>query len=341
MPHLHRPRPSQEEAAIGALTGLALGDALGMPTQSLPRARIRDRFGRIEGLLDGPDDQPIAPGMPAGSITDDTEQALLLAELVIAGDGQVDPHRFAEALIAWEQDMIRRGSRDLLGPSTKVALEKLQAGVPVEETGRFGTTNGAAMRIAPVGIAHAPGTGLLEAVVTASEVTHRTGLGISGAAAVAATVSAAVDGADTDQALDSAVSAAAQGAHLGNWVAGASIPDRFTAFRAPLRAMAPRERDAFLYDVVGTSVQSQESVVAALLLVDLGRSDPFATLCLAASLGGDTDTVAAMAGAMLGALHGPEAFPSTAVQQVLEVNRLDLAPVARQLLAVRAGATRP
>lgn len=327
---------TRKERASGALLGLALGDALGMPTQSLSRTQIQERFGRIEGLMDAPPDQPIAPGMPAGSITDDTEQALLLAALVIEGDGQVDPHRFADALIAWEQDMIRRGSRDLLGPSTKAALEKLQAGVSTEETGRFGTTNGAAMRIAPVGIAHAPGPSLLDAVVTASQVTHRTGLGISGAAAIAAAVSAAIDGADTDTALEAAITAATAGEKLGNWIAGGSIPARFTAFRAPLRAMDPADRDTFLYDVVGTSVQSQESVVAALLLVDVGRDDPFAALCLAASLGGDTDTVAAMAGAVLGALHGSGTFPTPAVQQVIEINHLDLPPLVRQLLAVRA-----
>ncbi len=49
--------------------------------------------------------------------------------------------------------MIRRGSRDLLGPSTKRALERLAAGEPGAETGRDGTTNGAAMRVTPVGIA--------------------------------------------------------------------------------------------------------------------------------------------------------------------------------------------
>lgn len=333
--HPRSPRPTRDQRALGALTGLALGDALGMPTQSLSRTRIQERHGRIAGLVDAGPDQPIAPGMPAGSITDDTEQAILLAELVIEGDGQVNPHRFAESLIAWEQDMIRRGSRDLLGPSTKSALEKLQAGVPVEETGRFGTTNGAAMRIAPVGIAHSPGEALLDAVITASQVTHRTGLGISGAAAIASAVSSAVDGTGTDAALAAAVAAAAQGEDRGNWIAGGSIPARFTAFQEPLRAMSPAERDRFLYDVVGTSVQSQESVVAALLLVDLGREDPFEALCTAASLGGDTDTVAAMAGAVLGAVHGPDAFPAAAVQQVLEVNHLDLAPLARGLVALR------
>lgn len=90
------------DRAYGALLGLALGDALGMPTQALSRAQIRERFGRLTGLVDAPAVQPIAPGMPSGSITDDTEQALILARLTIDGRGRVDAHAFAEAIIAWE-----------------------------------------------------------------------------------------------------------------------------------------------------------------------------------------------------------------------------------------------
>jgi ADP-ribosylglycohydrolase len=324
------------DRAHGALLGLAIGDALGMPTQSLSREQIRGRCGQIDGFVAGPPDQPIAPGMPAGSVTDDTEQALILARLAVDGGGRVDEHAFADALISWEQDMIARGSLDLLGPSTRSALAKLQAGEPVEETGRYGTTNGAAMRIAPVGIAHAPGPDLLEAVVQASRVTHNTGLGISGAAAIAAAVSAGVDGADIDQALDVATSAAADGAVRGNWIAGGSIAQRFSVFRGPVRGMPRKDTEDFLYDVVGTSVQSQESVVAALLLVERGSTDPFDALCAAASLGGDTDTVAAMAGAVLGAVHGAEAFPAEARRIVQQVNNLDLEPIARRLLALRS-----
>src|SRR5699024_3517961 len=116
-------------------------------------------------------------GMPAGSVTDDTEQALIVAQLLLDGDGSVEPRSFAHALISWEEDMVARGSRDLLGPSTKAAISALQSGASPEEAGRNGTTNGAAMRVAPVGIAHPPGAGLIDAVVSASQVTHHTGLG--------------------------------------------------------------------------------------------------------------------------------------------------------------------
>ncbi|WP_256740225.1 ADP-ribosylglycohydrolase family protein, partial [Pseudomonas sp. K5002] len=69
--------------ALGAFYGLALGDALGMPTQSLSREQVKARFGAITGLEDADADQPIAPNMPKGSITDDTEQAILVGQLLV------------------------------------------------------------------------------------------------------------------------------------------------------------------------------------------------------------------------------------------------------------------
>ena len=73
--------------AYGALAGLALGDALGMPTQAMSPEQIRAVYGRVTGLVDGDVSQPYAPGMPAGSVTDDTEQALLIASLLVRGGG--------------------------------------------------------------------------------------------------------------------------------------------------------------------------------------------------------------------------------------------------------------
>ncbi len=196
------PRDRQDRAA-GALYGLAVGDALGMPTESLPRPEIVARYGPLlEEFQPGAPDQPLAPGLPAGTVTDDTEQALLLAHLIIQGNGEIDEADLAVQLLAWEEDMRARGSLSLLGPSTRRALSALLAGTPLAETGRSGTTNGAAMRITPVGVATPAGDpGLLvRRVVTASRVTHNTGVALAGAAAVAAAVSAGVAGAGVPEA---------------------------------------------------------------------------------------------------------------------------------------------
>ncbi|MDN5914251.1 MAG: ADP-ribosylglycohydrolase family protein [Pseudonocardia sp.] len=329
---------SVRDRALGALSGLAVGDALGMPTQSLSRVEIAARYGVVDTLLDGADDQPIAPKMPAGSITDDTEQALLLARLLIEGRGTVDPLAFAAALESWEQDMIRRGSLDLLGPSTRRALTRLHEGESADTTGRDGTTNGAAMRVAPVGIAFGPDgpDALLDAVVAASRVTHHTGLGIASASAVAAAVSAGVAGAGLPAALDDAERAAAAGAARGHWVAGGDIAARIRWVRGWVRGMTRGQLADAVADVVGTSVAAGESVVAAFALAEGLGDDPHAALATAASLGGDTDTIAAICGAVLGAHHGVEGLPQDLLATVVRVNRLDLAPVVDGLLDLRS-----
>jgi len=221
----------ERDRALGALTGLALGDALGMPTQSMSPALITRHYGRIAGLRDAVGAQPIAPGAPAGSVTDDTEQALLIAELLIAGRGRIDPFRFADALLAWEDRMRARGSLDLLGPSTKLALERVRAGADPRTTGRAGTTNGAAMRVAPVGIAF-PLTRpelLADAVHASCVVTHDTRQGFESAALIAVAVSAAVSGADADRAVDAALDLVAALAPRGHWSPGASVVVRARA----------------------------------------------------------------------------------------------------------------
>ena len=84
------------ERARGALYGLAIGDALGMPTQMLSRPAIRDRWGDLlTGFEPAPPGHPIAAGRPAGAVTDDTEQAVLLARLLVRGQGTIDPNELA------------------------------------------------------------------------------------------------------------------------------------------------------------------------------------------------------------------------------------------------------
>jgi ADP-ribosylglycohydrolase len=70
-------------------------------------------------------------------------------------------------------------------------------------------------------------------------------------------------------------------------------------------------------------------------------ADPWRVCCLAASLGGDCDTVAAIAGAIMGACHGAERFPTAAVAALHAANpALRLEALAADLLALRAGASR-
>lgn len=322
--------------ALSALQGLAIGDALGMPTQLMSRAAIAEAFGTIDSFRDAVADHPIAGGMRAGSITDDTEQALLLAAALIDGAGTIEPEDFARRLAAWEDDMRARGSLDLLGPSTRAAVAAVLGGTPADEAGRSGTTNGAAMRVTPVGIAWPSSDlpALVEAVRAAGRVSHDTGIAIAGASAVAAAVSAGLDGAELDDAIAVAVDAARLGAGLGTWIAGADVASRIEWAVGLGRDAAGDGGLARFLDLVGTSLQTQESVPAAFGLLARAGGRGWDSACAAAAGGGDTDTIAAIAGAVAGAC-GSE-FPDEAIATVTTVNSLDLAPVVDGLLALRA-----
>jgi ADP-ribosylglycohydrolase len=311
-----------------------------MPTQSLPRARIEASYGPLlAGFEAGPAGHPLAAGLPAGSVTDDTEQALLLAGVLIDGGGRVDPAQLAARLLAWEESMRARGSADLLGPSTRRALAELLAGAGVDDAGRYGTTNGAAMRITPVGVA-TPAADLdllVERVVEASRVTHNTSVALAGASAVAAAVSAGVGGATVADAIALGAAAAARAAGRGHWVAAADVAARIGWATGLVAGLDPQAAMSVIYTLVGTSLATQESVPAAFAVLAASPDDPWLACRMAASLGGDCDTIAAMAGAIGGACHGADAFPAPARRRVTAVNALRLDATADALLALRRG----
>lgn len=326
------------DRAVGALTGLAIGDALGMPTQLLSRAYVHKHYGVIRRFEPGPAVNPIAAGMPAGTITDDTHQMLIIGRLLVEGRGSVEPHALAIALQEWERAMEAAGSMDLLGPSTKAALQMLLDGVEPQDSGRWGDTNGAAMRVTPVGLAVAvePLDRLVRAVADVNRVTHNTTVANAGASAVAAAVSAGIDGADVAAALVIAREAARLGGTLGGYVPGADVAARI-AWACELVAAGAEDSLDLIDRLVGTSVATQESVPAAFAILALYPSDPWQACCAAASLGGDSDTIAAMVGAIAGACHGIDAFPAEAVAQLSQVNPgMDLPGLASDLLALRS-----
>jgi len=324
--------------AYGALAGLALGDALGMPTQAMSPQQIQTVYGHVTGLVDGDKSQPYAPGMAAGSVTDDTEQALLIASLLLKGHGSglnLDASEFSHALLAWEDSMIERGSLDLLGPSTKAALERVRAGENPLRVGGEGTTNGAAMRVTPIGIAASTSDRQLfaDAVWSSCQVTHATRQGFQSAALVAAAVSLGIDAgaADVTDLLWKAVAFVRSLPERGAW---SPEPDVVAATHRALKLAAqPSSSLEWLAGQIGTAVAAAQAIPMAFAL--LARDPSPRALLQAANLGGDTDTIGAIAGAILGASLGVEVFDAYGLAQVEQVSQLDLPSVATDLLALR------
>jgi ADP-ribosylglycohydrolase len=324
------------DRATAALLGGALGDALGMPTQLLSPAEIEAAYGFVDRFVVPAADHKVSRGLEAGTITDDTEQTLLLGRILVDSGSRFDHRRWVNALVDWERDVKARGSYDLLGPSTKRAIDAINSGVAPEEAGRGGDTNGAAMRIAPVGILMPPDPldALVSKVAETCRATHNSAVAIAAASAVAATVSAGIEGADWRAATGRAIEAAELGARLGDGDAE-DIAQRIRAAIEIGRTRPESEAIRAIAGQIGTGVPARQSVSAAFAVLEAASGDPWRAAVIGANLGGDTDTIGAIAAGMAGACAGTARLPAS---HVAALKGLDIAAVkalANDLVAAR------
>jgi ADP-ribosylglycohydrolase len=323
-----------------------IGDALGAPTEQRSIREIRALFGgRVDTFFEPPADSPYSKGRSRAQITDDSSQMMMLCEILIRDGGKVTARSVADMIIEWSGDA--RYFPHFAGPSTRAAIERLKAGADPEKTGSMGrettqgTSDGGAMRVAPVGMVH-PGDP--EAAVRAAAQTcmpsHFTSVGLAGAAAVAGAVAVALQkGATVLDVVRGAIWAAELGERIGGEegreVAGPSVARRIE-LAVELAATSPDLDTAIsrIAGVVGTGLSAAEAVPAAIGFVVAGGGDPWQTVVAAANAGDDTDTVACMAGAIAGALAGFSAVPRDRYREVLEANDVDLESLADRLAEV-------
>lgn len=326
------------DRVAGSLCGLALGDAMGMPVEMFTREKILAAYGVIDGLMDGAPDNPISRGMKAGEVTDDTIMSMLTCQMLIERGGTVDARYLIDLIRAWSASDPK--SRCVIGPSTRAAFEKIDAGMPLEEAGRQGVTNGASMKIAPIGAITRPTdrARLLDRVHALCMPTHNTRVAVSGAMAVAGAVSLAVEGEDNLQRIfDFALVCAQDGKTRGY---DALSPDVSARMRLAWDAMPGFSCDAdalqWIYDVIGTGLPVAQAVPAAFAVLRLGGGEPLRCASLSASMGGDTDTIGAMACAMAGAMRGMDSIPEGIRSQLERSGGFDFRGTAEQLALLRS-----
>ncbi|MBM4431346.1 MAG: hypothetical protein FJ026_13535 [Chloroflexi bacterium] len=309
---------SAEERALACLRGVAVGDALGKMTEGYWPGEIAAAYG-------GPITdfrEPIQPcsghTWARAEVTDDTTFTLLVAHSILA-QGLVDRRDISRRILA-------RPIKGWPGWAEFAAANDL------DHVGHR-TGNGAPMRIAPVGIIHRPENlpRLVDSVEQACIMTHHVASALSAAAAIAAAVSAAVEGWSKGQVLALALEAAALGRKRGqvNWA-----PDLVRVVEVGQQKLA-EGHDGLGWRLRGLNpgFEAWEGASFALCLV-AGTESVREAILEAANQGGDADSVAAMAGGILAALH-PTSLPADWVAEVERANGLDLAPIARGLVALR------
>ena len=334
--------PEQLEDRIFSSLALAgMGDALGAPTEQWT---IDEIFAAHGGLLQQfvappPDTFAGANGGLRAEVTDDASQMYYLAAALARADGALDRDGWIACLLDWAGTSPKAG---FMGPSTAGIVQALRSGGDTDAVGvigtsrrkmtTVGTTNGAAMRVAPVGLLH-PGDPLAacEQTLVTCLPSHDTDVAISAACAVAAASAAAVDGAALAQVIEAALLGGARGEQLarqhGRLVAGPNFlaRTRMALAIAGDARMAPGSGNdrRFLERLereVGNSVLAAESAPSALAILAYADADPLRTVALAASCGNDTDSIATMAGAIAGAMAGRAALPQDMLAAFCAVN---------------------
>lgn len=327
----------KHQRILGALYGQALGDAMGMPSELWPRSRVKAHFGWIDRFLDGPAENNAACYFKRAEFTDDTSMALCLADALIECDGEIMPDVIGRHILAWAESF-DAFNKNVLGPTSKIALNAIRDGKPVSALENNGVTNGAAMRVSPLGCM-LPTSNLdafIDAVALASSPTHKSDLAIAGAVVIGWAVSRAVDGESWHNITNALPAVARQAQEKRVTTFSASLSMRIElALKTVREAHGVESASEQLYHLVGAGTSTLESVACAIAMVDLADTDPNRCAILCANLGGDTDTIGAMATAICGALHGIDGINPALKQELDVVNQLDFGRYATALLRYR------
>lgn len=317
----------------GTLVGCACGDALGMATELMSRQDIAAEFpDGVKRFYPASKRDIFGRKLRAGEITDDTVNTILVARMLIDAGGCLDTSLYLAYLEKWMEENKEKSSL-VAGPSTVRALEAIKNGTPIERAGLFGTTNGSAMKISPIGIIsdYRDMKLLIDQVEQICRPTHNTSVAIAGAAAVAACVSYGVRGGHNLKELwEIALTAVEGGEKRGYPFPTVSLRRRLEAVRT---LTIEKEKEAVLRelkDFYGTGVETIESIPAVMAVVQLAGGNAWEAACISAELGGDTDTIGAISAAICGGIH-PE-FPDGVVEMLEVVNDLHLEELAEQLL---------
>ena len=283
------------DAARGCLVGLAVGDALGQPTEGWTRQAIEAEWGYIEGFVGDV------------SVSDDTEYALFTAQAFLRHGLNVTSDDIAEA---WLEHIVPHpGPFKGAGFSEMAAIDNLKRGLRPPQSGRHyhSWSDGLAMRVAPCGILGAGDPRLAARLAEVDGSVSHDGEGIYAGQAIAAAQAVAMYRGGLGEIVEAALSVipedswTARNIHLALDIADKS--------RDVKRVLEP------LYNALAVTYYpwtdlGPEAVGLAFGLLKAGDGDFRDTLLAAVNLGRDTDTVAAIVGSILGAQGGMDAVPS-------------------------------
>jgi ADP-ribosylglycohydrolase len=319
-----------ESRILASLKGLATGDAIGKQTENLHRDEITRWYPRgVRGFEGSPG--TVIPRYAGnrkrqwrfGETTDDTERTIAVARAILR-DGDVRHASVGRELLTCEKSV---------HPGLKSLWEFHEAG----DAGRVTLNHngcGAAVRVSPVGILYRPDRldDIVEGAYQASISTHGGPLALAAAAAAAAAVSAAIDGADAGEIVRLARGAAERAEQKRSGSRDTLFARAMEAVQDDLIRLPELDPDGVVRRCTPTDPLT--IVPLAIALATLMESAESAIL-LAANVGGDSDSVASVAGSILGARF-PASVNEDWYETVESVNDHHLARLGEELSALRS-----
>ena len=313
----------------GSLIGLAVGDALGAPLEGMRAGHIKDVFGYVRGYVDANKAWQSKPYKyrSFGVYTDDTQQALCLAESLVRCYG-FESEDFAKSLLRlWQaKEESKTGAFRGISLTFRKVMEKIANGVGVDKSGEPSAGVGAAMRVGPVGLYFWEDRDeLLKAALEQALVTHKDPRALSLSTAIAYSVARSASGAWSElkprDRCEDLIEFTARAEKMVEEEIIIHLPplvyDFFGLFYRsiePFRHWHGMEHELVLRQIVTLANQAfpREKIhsagqnfalacgVAALFL-GVGCKDFESGVLEAINLGRDTDSTGAMTGAILGA----------------------------------------
>jgi ADP-ribosylglycohydrolase len=293
---------SLQDKARGSFLGLAIGDALGSPTEGKTPEEIFVRWGRVTDFLS--DDQ-------GGS--DDTEYALFSAKLLLQKKKELTS---ADIAAAWRRDIINSDNAYKgAGFSEIITIHNLKKGLQPPESGQHlhSWSDGLAMRVTPFGIASAGDPQFASYLARIDGSVSHSGEGIYSGQAVAAAIAMAMVSAPLDKIIQTTLDVVPKDSWTySSIIRGVQIGNDASDVWSVLN---PLHKSLSCPYYFWTDV-APEAVGLAFGLIVAARGKFEDAVLGAVNIGRDTDTIAAVAGAICGALFGIQAIPERWINRI-------------------------
>lgn len=295
---------SIQDKARGSLMGLAVGDALGGPTEGKTPGEIYAKWGRITNFLF--DDQ-------IGS--DDTEYALFNAKLLLDKKRVITQEDVAAA---WRKEIIKSNNTYKgAGFSEIITIQNLLKGLQPPQSGQHlqSWSDGLAMRVAPFGIVSLGDPQYAAYLASVDGSISHSGEGIYSGQAVAAAIGTAMLSDDLDKIISSALGVVPKDSWTYSSInravqIGADAKDVWDVLDPLYKSLA----NTFYF----WTDTAPEAVGLAFGVIKAARGKFEDAVLGAVNLGRDTDTIAAISGAICGAMHGIQVIPEKWTSRISE-----------------------